>query len=93
VLKRGADGAVACIDGRVIDAAAAPVRAVDPVGAGDAFVAGYLAGILDGATAEERLRLATLTGAFAVTVSGDWEGAPTRRELELLAQADGTVVR
>lgn len=93
VLKRGAAGAVACVEGRVIEAPAIPVRAVDPVGAGDAFVAGYLAGILDGATPEERLRLATSTGAFAVTVSGDWEGAPTRQELELLARAEGTVVR
>lgn len=93
VLKRGSAGAVAWVDGRVIEAPAVAVRAVDPVGAGDAFVAGYLAGILDGATPEERLALATLTGAFAVTVSGDWEGAPTRGELELLAQAEGTVVR
>lgn len=93
VLKCGAAGAVAWADDRVIEAAAVPVRAVDPVGAGDAFVAGYLAGILDGATPEERLTLGALTGAFAVTVSGDWEGAPTRRELDLLARADGTVVR
>lgn len=93
VLKRGAAGAVAWIEGRILEAAAVPVRAVDPVGAGDAFVAGYLAGLLDGATPEERLGIATLTGAFAVTVSGDWEGAPTRRELELLARGEGTVVR
>lgn len=93
VLKRGAAGALACVDGRLIEAAPVPVQAIDPVGAGDAFVAGYLAGVLDGTSAEDRLALASLTGAFAVTVSGDWEGAPTRRELELLAHAEGTVVR
>jgi 2-dehydro-3-deoxygluconokinase len=93
VVKCGAAGAVAWADGRTVEKAAVPVHPVDPVGAGDAFVAGYLAGVLDGATHEERLELATLTGAFAVTVSGDWEGAPTRRELILLGQAEGTVVR
>jgi 2-dehydro-3-deoxygluconokinase len=93
VVKCGDAGAVAWVEGRTIEKAAVPVRPVDPVGAGDAFVAGYLAAVLDGAAYEERLALATLTGAFAVTVSGDWEGAPTRRELVLLNQADGTVVR
>jgi 2-dehydro-3-deoxygluconokinase len=34
-----------------------------------------------------------MTGAFAVTVSGDWEGAPTRDELALLGHGTGTVLR
>jgi 2-dehydro-3-deoxygluconokinase len=49
------------------------------------------AAYLDGSAPEERLRAATMTVAFALTVSGDWEGAPTREELALLAQARGTV--
>lgn len=93
VIKCGAAGAVARADNRVMEEPAFAVRAVDPVGAGDAFVAGYLAGVLEGASLENRLKLGALAGAFAVTVSGDWEGAPTRRELELLARAEGTVVR
>lgn len=93
IVKCGDAGAVAWVEGQTIEKAAVPVRPLDPVGAGDAFVAGYLAAVLDGAPYEERLELATLTGAFAVTVSGDWEGAPTRRELVLLHRADGTVMR
>jgi 2-dehydro-3-deoxygluconokinase len=34
-----------------------------------------------------------LTGAFAVTVAGDWEGLPSQAELRLLEHAPGTVTR
>ncbi|WP_338491936.1 sugar kinase [Streptomyces sp. SJL17-4] len=88
VLKLGADGALAVADGELHVQPAVPVTAVDPVGAGDAFVSGYLAAVLDGAQVAERLRLAALSGAFAVSVPGDWEGLPRRAELGLLAAQD-----
>jgi 2-dehydro-3-deoxygluconokinase len=93
VLKLGAKGAMAVTDGRPHREPALPVRAVDPVGAGDAFVAGYLAGLLDGGAGPDCLRLGVRCGAFAVTVPGDWEGMPTREELDLLRHGDGTVLR
>ncbi|MEY9965655.1 2-dehydro-3-deoxygluconokinase [Streptacidiphilus sp. MAP12-16] len=98
VIKRGARGATVhapLSDGAEapLHAPAVPVRAVDPVGAGDAFVAGYLAGLLDGAARAERLRLGCLTGAFAVSVASDWSGLPTRDELHLLDAAPGTTLR
>ncbi|MEC3915899.1 sugar kinase [Nocardia sp. CDC160] len=88
VLKLGADGAVAWAGGELLREGAVPVTAVDPIGAGDAFVAGYLAGLLDGGTVSERLRLAALCGAFAVSVPGDWTGLPYRDELGLLDGVD-----
>ncbi|WP_327165391.1 sugar kinase [Streptomyces zaomyceticus] len=89
VLKLGARGAlVATGDGGLHIRPAVPVTAVDPVGAGDAFVSGYLAAALDGSPVEERLHLAALCGAFAVSVPGDWEGLPRRTELGLLAAQD-----
>ncbi|MEU6586713.1 sugar kinase [Nocardia sp. NPDC046763] len=88
VLKLGAEGAVAWADGVLLREEAVPVTAVDPIGAGDAFVAGYLAGLLDGGSVSERLRLASLCGAFAVSVPGDWAGLPYRDELGLLDGAD-----
>jgi 2-dehydro-3-deoxygluconokinase len=84
---------VAVVDGTPHRQPALPVRAVDPVGAGDAFVAGYLAGVLDGAAGPGCLRMGVRCGAFAVTVAGDWEGLPTREELDLLARGAGTVLR
>jgi 2-dehydro-3-deoxygluconokinase len=93
VVKRGARGATLHTGEEVLHQPAVPVRAVDPVGAGDAFVAGYLAGLLDGSPAPERLRLACLTGAFAVSVPSDWSGLPTRDELHLLTAPPGTTLR
>jgi len=64
------------------------VDVVDVVGAGDAFVAGYLAARLDDLPPRERLELATLLGAFAVSTRGDWEGLPHRAELGLFEHGD-----
>ncbi|KAA8885479.1 sugar kinase [Nocardia colli] len=88
VLKLGADGALALHRGRQIRQPVLPVTMVDPVGAGDAFVAGYLAGVLDGGPVRHNLRLAATCGAFAVSVPGDWAGLPFRRELDLLTGTD-----
>lgn len=81
VIKLGAAGAVALIGGEAHRQAAVPVDAVDTVGAGDAFIAGYLSERLAGADVPARLRTAVLVGAFACTVRSDWQGLPTRRDL------------
>ncbi|OZB83619.1 MAG: hypothetical protein B7X41_00505 [Microbacterium sp. 14-71-5] len=81
VIKRGADGATALIDGALLQQEAVPVEVVDTVGAGDAFVAGYLAAFLEGADPRGRLLQAVTTGALACTSRGDWEGSPNRADL------------
>ncbi|RKN40526.1 sugar kinase [Streptomyces hoynatensis] len=89
---RGADRYAREAPGGVHAAApAVPVR--DVVGAGDAFCAGYLSGLLDGLGPAERLARATTCGAFAVATSGDWEGLPHRDELPLLHTPPGTTLR
>ncbi|MER7399370.1 sugar kinase [Streptomyces sp. NPDC000151] len=93
VVKLGAAGATAYTADGPRHAPAKAVRAVDAVGAGDAFVAGYLSALLDGDPVAGRLERAVTTGAFAVASPGDWEGAPTRAELGMLGAAPGTVVR
>ncbi|MET9460131.1 sugar kinase [Streptomyces canus] len=93
VIKRGAHGATTFTSGGVMDRAARQVDAIDLVGAGDAFVAGYLSGLLDGADIPARLDRAVTTAAFAVATRGDWEGLPTRDELGLFDQPDGTTIR
>ena len=60
----------------------------DTVGAGDAFVAGYLAELIGERPAAERLATAVTAGALAVTAPGDWEGMPDRDALALLAAAE-----
>jgi len=82
VIKRGERGAVAVDeDGGRIDLAAIPVAVVDTVGAGDAFVAGWLTELGRGADARRRLETAVACGGFACTVDGDWEAAPTLSRL------------
>jgi 2-dehydro-3-deoxygluconokinase len=84
VVKLGRRGATARIDGELIETPAVPVHAVDTVGAGDAFVAGYLASRLLHRGVRDRLSTAATAGAFAVTVPGDWEASPRPHELTLL---------
>lgn len=72
---------------------ALPVTVVDSIGAGDAFVSGYLSATLDGLSPEARLDRATTCGAFCVTAYGDWESLPTRDDLTLLTHTQGTALR
>jgi 2-dehydro-3-deoxygluconokinase len=82
VLKRGAEGSLVLVEDEIVEQPAFPVAEVDPIGAGDAFAAGYLAGHLWGLTPEERLRVANAMGAYSVMTLGDYEGLPSREELQ-----------
>ena len=82
VLKLGAEGCTALIDGERLSSPGFPARELDPIGAGDAFDAGYLAATLWGWAPEKRLRTANAMGAFCVQNLGDYEGLPSRRELD-----------
>ena len=93
VIKRGAHGATSFSAHGTVNCAARQVSAVDLAGAGDAFVAGYLSGLLQDADIPARLHRAVTTAAFAVATRGDWEGLPTQDELGLLDQPDGTTIR
>jgi 2-dehydro-3-deoxygluconokinase len=55
---------------------------VDPIGAGDAFDAGYLAAHLEGLPLAECLRWGHAVAARVCQTVGDWEGLPKREELE-----------
>jgi 2-dehydro-3-deoxygluconokinase len=88
IIKRGGLGAIALVDGVAFTQEAITIRAVDTVGAGDAFVAGYLSEHLADLAAPERLATAVRTGAFACLSHGDWEGYPRRDELDLLEAID-----
>jgi 2-dehydro-3-deoxygluconokinase len=92
VVTHGADGAEAIAAGEHVHCPARPVTAIDVVGAGDAFVAGYLSARMDGADLPGRLARGTAVAAVAVGSDGDWEGMPTRAELaSFAANHDGTL--
>jgi 2-dehydro-3-deoxygluconokinase len=91
VVKRGAGGATAYTPDGVTSVPARAIRVVDVIGAGDAFVAGYLSGLLDRLDEPGRLERGAAVSAFAIGAAGDWEGLPTRRELELLDGGEETI--
>jgi 2-dehydro-3-deoxygluconokinase len=93
VLTDGRNGAWAENESGSYRQLAQSVTAVDPIGAGDAFVAGYLASRLSHEPIQDRLRTAARVAAFCVTTLGDWEGLPSRQELALLNLGDGSVTR
>lgn len=80
VVVHAADAAFALEESGATHAPAFPVSVVDTVGAGDAFVAGFLSGRLRDWPLGECLRLANACGACAVTVPGDVDGMPDEEE-------------
>lgn len=89
IVKCGADGARAFVDGVHLCQPAHPLsEVVDTVGAGDAFVGAYLADRMFGRSAPVALLAATQAGAAACLSLGDWEGSPRRRDLEMSDRPD-----
>lgn len=80
IVVHDAEGSFAVGERGVTRKAAYPVEAVDTVGAGDAFVAGFLAGRLRGWDIGKCLDMANTCGACAVTVPGDVASMPSENE-------------
>ncbi len=59
------------------------VHLVDEVGAGDAFTAGLLSGLLDNLDVPSAVKRACALGALAVTGTGDYESLPDRHTLDV----------
>ncbi|WP_028596020.1 sugar kinase [Paenibacillus assamensis] len=60
-----------------------PVEHVlDTVGAGDAFCAGVLSGLLRGYEPVEAVQLGNVSGAMVVQAVGDWEALPTWKQVQ-----------
>jgi 2-dehydro-3-deoxygluconokinase len=53
------------------------VVAVDPVGSGDAFTGGSIAGLLSGMGELDALEQGSMCGALVASMFGDWTGIPT----------------
>lgn len=77
VVKLGAEGSLAVTREERIHVPAIPLpRVIDPVGAGDAFAAGFYAGQLRGFGLDETLAVANRCGAWATTAPGDADVFP-----------------
>lgn len=81
-VKQGAKGAVVADETAVVQISSYPVQVVDNIGAGDAFSAGFLCGLLEKKTIRECGEMGCMMGALAVSSRGDVEGLPNREQLE-----------
>ncbi|MHC3815457.1 sugar kinase [Streptomyces sp. DT9] len=90
VVKRGADGATVIAGDTVTDVPALRVDVVAPVGAGDAFAAGFLSATLRGLPVRDRARHGHLMAAAALTVPGDLTDPPARDRADRLVALDET---
>ncbi|MEV2213449.1 sugar kinase [Streptomyces sp. NPDC050997] len=91
VVKDAEHGATSYAGGVRTFVPALPTEVVEPVGAGDAFAAGYLAGVLESRDERSRLRLGHLAAAAALRTRDDVPVMPPRAEtVRLLAVDDDT---
>ena len=70
VVKAGASGSYALVQGEIIHAPAIPVMPVDTTGAGDCFNAGFLKAWLEGRAVEECLRWGNAVGGLSTMAPG-----------------------
>jgi sugar/nucleoside kinase (ribokinase family) len=80
VVKRGAAGALAVEGDHLVQAPARPVDAVDAIGAGDSFDAGFISALLSGRSLAERLAFANACGALSMRAAGGTRAQPTLAE-------------
>jgi sugar/nucleoside kinase (ribokinase family) len=88
VITLGKDGAVAVSKDLRVKVGAYPVEFVDGTGGGDAFDAGYIAGLIEKLGEKECLALASALGASCVRAIGTTAGVFTRAEAEEFMRAN-----
>jgi 2-dehydro-3-deoxygluconokinase len=91
VVKDGSRTATAFFGEAQVCVPALTVDVVEPVGAGDAFAAGFLAGLLRSEPVDRCLRLGHVTAASALSVPGDHGPLPDASEIERLLGSDAKV--
>ncbi|MFJ1601592.1 sugar kinase [Streptomyces sp. NPDC088261] len=88
VVKDGSRAATAFLGPVPYTVPALKVEVVEPVGAGDAFAAGFLAGLRDSGDPVRALRLGHLTAASALRVSSDHGPLLSATRMDDLLRAD-----
>jgi len=82
IITRGEQGALLMSSQETLETPAFPVEVVDVSGAGDAFVAGFVLGLLNQWTLADSLCFASVIGASACTRLGCTAGIFTLAEAE-----------
>jgi sugar/nucleoside kinase (ribokinase family) len=67
VVKRGAEGAIACKNGKAFKRPAPKTDAIDTIGAGDVFNAGYLSALAQNFELDRAIEIAIATASHAIS--------------------------
>jgi sugar/nucleoside kinase (ribokinase family) len=89
VVKCGSDGALVQHRGSVTSVPAVPVHAIDTIGAGDSFNAGFLAAWLSALSPVESARAGNIAGALSTTQSGGVEAFCSKNERDAFLRKHG----
>lgn len=92
VVKRGAQGATAYTSAGIVHVPVRKVEALDPIGAGDAFCAGWISAFLRKCTVQEALRESAAVASLVVAVRTDTAGLPTAQERDWALEENGSDV-
>ncbi len=84
-LKMGSKGSQVYTAGKSIVVPCFPVQTLDTNGAGDAYVAGFIAAWIHGFSLEETAKFANVVGALATTAFGPTDGIKSFAEVSQLA--------
>jgi sugar/nucleoside kinase (ribokinase family) len=88
IVTCGEHGAVLHSDDVRYRSAVYAVESIDTTGSGDAFVAGFIYGLLQNSDLETCLKYGSALGAICVQSAGATTGIPTARELETFTRAN-----
>ncbi len=92
-VKDGANGAIVANATEQYFIAPHPCHCIEPIGAGDAYSAGFLAGVLAGEPLELCGKLGGIAGALATQTPGDVEGQPDAAAMQAALHNKSVVYR
>lgn len=82
ILTLGSEGVVAAEEGWVVRVPAMPIKPVDTTAAGDSFIGGLAAALVEGKSLNDALQFATATAALTCQTAGAQSSLPYREKIE-----------
>jgi len=91
IVTSGERGALLATSQEMVHVPARKVQVVDTTAAGDAFVAGFTMGLLDGFPLDDAVRYAVCAGTLTVTKFGAQTSLPSAEEVQAFCEKDTAV--
>ena len=82
IYKKGEKGSVTIFENKEIKKGIFPVKALKPTGAGDAFMGGFIGGLLNGNSLDFSIELGSAAAAIVVTKVGCAPAMPNMNEID-----------